>query len=327
MHRSPTEQLAYFVGLYQDRIDPAALARVTLRVKELGLAFDEEELQMIAALDTPEKVQDFLNTQVYYNDDHTTGLIEETASPPRRVLRTALAHCFEGAMLAYTIDYLHEHSPRLVLLEASQDSEHNLVLFRDPKTQLYGANAHSGYAHLDGRPAHYPTIRAVVGSYVPYYYSDYTHDPTDLTLVGYSDPIDLVAKYGTAWMASEEPLWDIYLTYVDDTVALHSLSADSNEAHLYPLIRALKENWIRVNGSGEPTVSVCDLPPRAQELWRAFWRVFRREEIRPRGEARMIEDEFRRLTGTTPLDLEVNAGELASFLRRGSRVEQLLTRR
>lgn len=329
VHRSPAEQLRYFANLYQAEIDPVSYARVVARTRELGLAFSDDELVIIAALDTPDKVQEFLNTRIYYNHDHgaESGTVEETARPPRGVLQTAAAHCFEGALLAYTVDYLHGYSPHLILLEASQDSEHNLILYQDSKTGLYGVNAHSGYANLEGRPAQYPSPRAVAESYIPFYYSDYTHDPRDLTLVGYSDPIDLVARYGTAWMASERPLWDIYSTYIDEAVEFHYLFDGPGEPHLYPLIRAIKEHWIRVDAHGQPFVSVSDLPSQARDLWHAFWRIFHREDIRPRGTAREIEAQFTRLTGTTPLDLEVNTRELASFLKRGYRIEQLLTER
>jgi len=219
----PAEQIQTFVNLYRDAVHPTTLARLTACVCELSLPFTDQELLILAALDTPARVQEFLNTQIYYNNDHASPDLQETAMPPRLVLRTARAHCFEGAMFAYAVNYLHGHHPRLMLLEASQDSEHNLVLYRDPQTGWYGCNAHSAFKCLDGRPAEYKTLRALAESYYPYYYSDRTNDPGDLTLVGYSDPFDLVAKFGVRWMGSLEPLWDIYYTYLDDTITFHYL--------------------------------------------------------------------------------------------------------
>jgi hypothetical protein len=183
--------------------------------------------------------------------------------PPRLVLRTGMAHCFEGATFAYAVNFLHGREPRLVMLEASQDADHNLIVCRDPVTGLYGSNAQSRYPGLVGRPAEYPTIRALAESYVPFYYSDRTLDPKDLTLVGFSEPIDLAAKYGTAWMGSEAPLWDIYYTYVDDTVPFHYFVDDPGRPHLYPAVRALKENWVRLDAAGVPFVSLDDLPAAA----------------------------------------------------------------
>ena len=320
----PDEQVRCFVDLYRDAVNSATRSRLAARVRDLELTFTEDELTILAALDTPARVQEFLNTQVYYNNDHASAELEETAMPLRRVLQTAHAHCFEGAMFAYAVDYLHGHAPRLVLLEASQDSEHNLVLFQDPQTGLYGVNAHSAFPHLDGRPPEYSTVRALAESYYPYYYSDRTNNPNDLTLVGYSDPFDLVAKFGVAWMSAEEPLWEIYYTYLDDTITLHYLFDDSDETHLYPLMQALKSTWIQVDARGCPFVSVSDLPSAAQELWCAFWRAFDRNDPRPLGAAREIEQQFMRLTGTTPIDLQDNAEDLQYFLGAGYRIEQLL---
>ncbi len=323
----PEEQLRSFAALYRSSVNPARAAWFEARCAGLGLRFAEEERVVLAALDTPARVQEFLNERLYYNDDHASVEQEETANPPRRVLQAGAAHCFEGAIFAYAVNFIHGRRPRLVLLEASQDADHNLVVWQDPQTKLYGANAHSRYPRLDGRPAEYPTLRDLAESYVPFYYSDRTLDPKDLSLVGYSDEFDLTAKYGMAWMASEEPLWDIYYTYIDDTRTFHYFSGDAGVPHPYPLIRALEENWIRVGPKGKPRVSLKDLPAGARELWDVFWRAFDpRSGPLPRGRAHEIEREFMRLTGTTSIDLGDNAFDLRFYLAAGYRVGQLLTR-
>lgn len=322
----PQAQIEQFVRLYAGSVDPAVRTRLIERSHALGLDYPPDELLIIAALDTPEKVQDFLNTQVYYNNDHASPEQDETAMSPRRVLQTASAHCFEGAMFAYAVNHLHGHDPRLLLLEASQDSEHNLVLYRDGTTGLFGVNAHSAFTHLDGRPAKYSEIRAIAESYYPYYYSDRTWNPNDVTLVGYSDPFDLTVKFGVEWMSSEAPLWDIYYTYIDDTLSWHYLFDDPNKSHLYPQIKALKNKWIQVDANGRTFVSVQDLPPSALELWHRFWKAHDPRDLRPRGAAREIETQFFKETGTTPIDLNDNAEELGYFLERGYKIEQLLTR-
>ena len=324
----PDERLRAFAGLYRGALSPESMGRLKARADGLGLRFAEDELAVFAALDTPARLQEFLNTELYYNDDHASVEQEETVTPPRLVLRTGMAHCFEGALFAYAVNFLHGHGPRLVMLEASQDADHNIVVWRDPRTGLYGSTAQSRYPGLVGRPAEYPTVRALAKSYVPFYYSDRTLDPRDLTLVGYSEGIDLVGKYGPAWIASEEPLWDIYYTYVDDTVAFHYFSGDPGRPHLYPAVRALEENWVRVDAAGEPFVSLDDLPPGAKQEWNAFWKAYVPEDgPRPRGRAREIEQRFFRLTGTTPIDLEDNAFDLQFYLAAGYRIDQLLTRR
>lgn len=325
VHLAPTDQVKYFADLYQRAVNPVKLAWFKARCVGLGLHFNDDELRVLAALDTPDKVQQFLNQQLYYNNDHAAVELAETALPPRRVLQTGMAHCFEGALFAYAVNYLHDHHPRLVVLEASQDSEHNLVVCRAARTGLYGCNAHSRFPGLDGRRAEYATIRAMAESYTPFYYSDRTMNPNDLTIVGYSDEFDLIAKYGAEWMASEKSLWDIYYTYIDDTWRFHYLRADSGEPHLYPVIRALKENWIRIDAQGKPYVSVRDLPPVAQKLWDDFWRDYGANDgRRPDGAARVIEQEFFRVTGTTPIDLDDNAFDFQFYLEAGYRVEDIV---
>jgi hypothetical protein len=230
-------------------------------------------------------------------------------------------------MFAYAVNFLHGHEPRLVMLESSQDADHNIIVCRDPGTGLYGSNAQSRYPGLVGRPAEYPSIRALAETYVPLYYSDRTLDPADLTLVAYSEEIDLVAKYGAVWMASEEPLWDIYYTYIDESRLFHYFSGDPGRPHLYPAVRALRENWVRVDAQGKPYVSLDDLPAAARVAWRAFWKAYGPADgPRPRGKARELELEFFRLTGTTPIDLDDNTFDLQFYLAAGYRIDQLLTR-
>jgi hypothetical protein len=320
------EKLRELAAPFRDTLAPGARRIFEARCASLGLRFEGDEIVILAGLDTPPKVQDFLDTRLYYNQDHESVEQEETAMPPRLVLGAGKAHCFEGAMFAYAANFLHGHEPRLVMLEASQDADHNLVVWRDPATGLYGANAHSRYPGLVGRPAAYPTVRALAESYAPFYYSDRTSDPKDLTLVGYSDPIDLAARFGTAWMGSRDQLWDLYYTYVDDSVMFHYFVNDPGRPHLYPMVRALKEHWVRLNAEGEPTVSLEDLPAGARREYEAFWKTYDpgRDGPRPRGRAKEIEQAFFELTGTTPIDLDDIAFDLQFFLAAGYRIEQLI---
>jgi hypothetical protein len=322
---TPEERLRELAAPYRDAVGPEALRRFEARCEGLGLRFPGDELVILAALNTPAKVQEFLDTRLYYNDDHASVEQDETAMPPRLVLRTGLAHCFEGAMFAYAVNHLHGHEPRLVMLEASQDADHNLVVCLDRATGLFGANAQSRYPGLVGRAARYPTVRALADSYVPLYYSDRTLDPNDLTLVGYSDPFDLVARFGHAWIGSLEPLWEIYYTYIDAGVTFHYFFDDPGTPHLYPAVRALKENWIRIGPAGRPFVSLEDLPPEAKREWDAFWAAYGPADgPRPRGRAKEIEQAFFRLTGTTPIDLDDNAFDLQFYLTAGYRIGLLL---
>jgi hypothetical protein len=313
---SPEAQLAGFLERW--KAAPGAKERIAAKAAALGLSFSDAELSVLAALDTPPKVQQFLDSEITYNNDHATPDSEETAWTPKQVLAKANGHCFEGAMFAYAVNTLHGHEPRLVLLEASQDSDHNLVLYRDAATGLYGCNAHSAFPKLEGRAPTFKSIRALGESYHPYYYSDRSRDPNDLTLVGYSEPIDLVATHGAAWMASDTDLWDLYFRYVDETAVFHYLFDDSGESHRYPAIRALDEKWIIRGADGKVTVAVQNLPRTAQDLWAPYW-----AEKKAGKPMRELDARFRKLTGLTPVDLDDNARDLQMQLEKGAKIPAL----
>lgn len=338
-HLAPAQQLAYFVQRVRAQIHPASLEKIQTRVRALHLDFSDDEILILAALDNPRRVQWFLDNEIYYNNDHASIEQQETSMSPRMVLRTGLAHCFEGALFAFTVNFLHGFEPRWMLLEGTRDVDHNLVVYQDKHAVRWGCNAHSGYPHLGGRDAEFFTLRELAETYYPYYYSGYTNDPRDLTLIGFSEPVDLTKKFGVEWMAQLEPTWDLYYLLVDDAWTFYRMTPpygeqyrDASETHGYMLIDALKRKWIEVqtfevSETSKVFVNINHLPPRAQNLWHEFWQAFDPAGHLPRGRAAALEGEFFKLTGTTPIDLNFNAEELGYFLEKGYRVEQLLTRR
>jgi len=190
-------------------------------------ALTADELALVGRLDSPERIQAWLADQLQYNFE-ADG---ETAMGPIRVLRTRLAHCFEGAIFAAALFWYHGLPPHLVLLEAPQDFDHNLIVYtRDGKV---GSVSQSRHPELRGKPAVYDSLRELVLAYYPDYYSDWTHDPQDLTLRGFSEPIDL-RKFGAAWVTDPE-VWEIYRTYTEG-VRLEKLfpSGDEDRFYAYP---------------------------------------------------------------------------------------------
>lgn len=326
---TPQAQIAYYVKRVAARVHPVSLERIQTRVRELQLDFSADEIFILAALDNPRRVQWFLNHEVYYNNDHAFEEQEETSLAPRMVLQTGMAHCFEGALLAYTINYLHGFEPRWLLLEGTRDVDHNLVVYQDKHAVRWGCNAHSGYPHLGGRDPEFFTLRELAETYYPHYYSGYTNDPRDLTIIGYSEPVDITPKFGVQWMAQLEPTWDLYYLLVDDTWTFHQMTPPygaqyrhPNETQPYMLFTALKHGWIET--APHVRVNEKNLPPDAQRLWREFWETFNPDDLLPRGRAAELEGEFYRLTGTTPLDLNFNAEELAAFLDKGYTLDRLI---
>jgi hypothetical protein len=167
---------------------------------------DDRELALVRSLDIPEKVQAFLAADVAYNFEPDGA----TAFGPVEVLRQRRAHCFEGAVFAAALLWFHGWEPLVVLLEAPQDFDHNLVVYR--RDGKWGSVSQSRHEELRGKPAQFQSLRELVLSYYPDYYSDWTHDRNDLTLRGFSPPIDLRA-FGSGWITGGG--WHLYFHLLD----------------------------------------------------------------------------------------------------------------
>ena len=185
-----------------------------------GLTPDERTLA--DRLSAPEAIQAFLAEQVSYNFEPDGA----TARGPVEILRRREAHCFEGAIFTAALFWRLGIDPLLVLLEAPQDFDHNLVIYT--RQGKYGCVSQSRHAKLRGKPAIYPSLRDL--AYYPDYTSDWTHDPNELTLRGFSQPIDL-RRYGTAWVTAPE-VWDIYHTFIEG-VPLEKLFPESEADRIY----------------------------------------------------------------------------------------------
>ena len=201
---------------------PAAFPR-----EELRIALGDAQLALVKSLDSPEQVQDFLTREVSYNfePDGTT------AYGPVEVLRRRTAHCFEGAVFAAAMLWYHGWDPLVVLLEAPQDFDHNLVVYR--RDGLWGSVSMSRHEELRGKPPRFASVRELALSYHPDYFSDWTHDRNDLTLRGFSEPIDL-RRFGPGWVASTGA-WHLY-HHLLDGVRLEKLfpAGEQDRYYHYP---------------------------------------------------------------------------------------------
>lgn len=160
--------------------------------------FTEKERALIRRLDTPRKVQRWLDG-LRYNWERDG---KPTLRSLRGVLRTSQAHCLEGAVAAAAILREHGYPPLLLCLEA-RDIDHNLFLFREKG--LWGAVGQSRDPNLKYRPPRYATPRDLAMSYYPYYWHYFTKDVTDLALRGYTR-VNL-ARFGRSWATAEEDLF------------------------------------------------------------------------------------------------------------------------
>ncbi len=128
-------------------------------------ALTTAELAVFRRLNTPEKIQRFLDRDLAYNKEPGGP----TCRSPRRVLRDRTAHCMEGALFGAAALRMIGHPPLLLDLEAVRDDDHVLAVFRS--RGHWGAVAKSNYSGLRYREPVYRTLRELVMSYFEHYYN------------------------------------------------------------------------------------------------------------------------------------------------------------
>ena len=168
--------------------------------KELPAAdfgFTRRELRALRALRTPRGIQRALDAMPYH--------LADTAWSPRRVLRTRTAHCLEGAIFAAAALRVLGFPPLLLDLEAVQDTDHVLAVFR--LRGRWGAIAKSNFSGLRYREPVYRTLRELGMSY----FEGYVNLRGDRTLRAFSRPVSLARfdRTHAGWMTSADDLWFI----------------------------------------------------------------------------------------------------------------------
>ncbi len=158
-----------------------------------GFGLSPGELRTLQSLKTPALIQKFVDALPYE--------YANTARSPKRVLRERKGHCLEGAVLAAAALRVNGHPPLLMDLEAVQDDDHVIALYR--ARGLWGGIAKSNFAGLRFRAPIYRTLRELALSYFEHYYNL----RGERTLRGYSGAVDLSGLDGEAWMTSEKDVW------------------------------------------------------------------------------------------------------------------------
>jgi hypothetical protein len=186
------------------------MAAMPLRSTENG--FDRREWGLLRALNTPEKIQRFLDCDIGYNKE----IGGPTCRSPRRVLRDRVAHCLEGALFAAGALRVLGFPPLLLDLEAIRDDDHVLAIFK--QGAHWGAIAKSNYSGLRFREPVYRNLRELVMSYFEHYYNP----AGEKTLRSYSRPVNLTRFDRISWMTTENDLWIVsdYLFRIPHTPVL-----------------------------------------------------------------------------------------------------------
>jgi hypothetical protein len=153
------------------------------------------ELRRLLAFRSPRGIQRALDDMPYHH--------ASTAWSPRRVLAEGTAHCLEGAAFAAAALRVLGLPPLLLDLEAVQDSDHVIAVFR--VSGHWGAIAKSNFSGLRYREPVYRTVRELVMSY----FEGYLNYRGERTLRAYSRPLDLARfdRRRPGWMTSDRDVW------------------------------------------------------------------------------------------------------------------------
>lgn len=153
------------------------------------------ELRVLRALRTPAGIQRALDAMPYH--------LASTAWSPRQVLTTRTAHCLEGAVFAAAALRVLGFPPLLLDLEAVQDTDHVLAIWREAGG--WGAIAKSNFSGLRFRAPVYRTLRELAMSY----FDGYVNLRGERTLRAYSRPVNL-ARFDRShphWETSDGDVW------------------------------------------------------------------------------------------------------------------------
>lgn len=162
------------------------------------LSFNKKEEALMKKMDTPARVQDFLNS-LEFNFEKGG----ETLQSPLFVLRSGKAHCLEGAILGAYILSLHNFPPLLMHLQSNkEDYDHVVTLFKI--NGLWGALSKTNHGVLRYREPIYKNIRELAVSY----FHEYFLNDGMKTLRKYSAPLNLNI-FEKGWELEENGLWGI----------------------------------------------------------------------------------------------------------------------
>jgi hypothetical protein len=167
----------------------------TKKLTQEASRLDKKEWKSLLKLDTPQKIQDFLDKQPFS--------FENSEDPVSTVLKRGSSHCLEGALLAAAALWAHGGPPLILDLRAEKrDWDHVAALFQ--KNGKWGAISKTNHAVLRYREPIYRDVRELAMSF----FHEYFLKDGKKTLRSFSKPFDL-SKEGTKWLTSKGAVVDI----------------------------------------------------------------------------------------------------------------------
>lgn len=168
------------------------------RREDLGLG--AREFALLARLDSPPRIQAFLNA-IPANHE----LAGETVHSVRAVLQQREAHCIEGALVAACALWVQGEPPLVMHLDCDPcDFPHVVALFR--RGRCWGALSKSNGTWLRYRDPVYRSLRELAMSYFHEYF-----DPRGRkTLRSHSGAYDLRRIAPALWVSNAGACWETH---------------------------------------------------------------------------------------------------------------------
>lgn len=190
--------------------------------------FSRSDARLLARLDAPEKIQDYLDALPINHERNG-----DTCLPVAGSLRLGAIHCIEGAFIAAYALWMRGEPPLLLDFQAHGDDDHVVALFR--RGGHWGAISKSNHIGLRWRDPVYRSLRELAMSY----FHEYTAGGKK-TLRTYSRPFDLRRYDPEIWATGTESCWE--------------LASDLDESRHYALIAPRQAKTLRRRDSFERRV-------------------------------------------------------------------------
>jgi hypothetical protein len=164
--------------------------------RRLHALLTPREHQLFARLDSPQKIQDFLDRLPV-----NFSLEGDTAMSPRRVLNARMAHCAEGAFFAAAALAYHGKRPLLMDIRAlPSDQDHIIALFQE--RGLWGAISKTNHAILRWRDPIYVSARELAMTYA----HEYCLPGGKKSMLSFSRPFSLARYAPRSWVIAPNDL-------------------------------------------------------------------------------------------------------------------------
>jgi len=161
-------------------------------LKDFERVLHKRERKLFLSLGSPVKIQAFLDRILYYDEDLYRS--------PLTVLRKRKACCLDGALFAATALRKIGHPPLIVSLNAENDDDHILAIYK--RNGFFGAVAKSNFVGLRFREPVYRTLRELIMTYFESYYNL----DGKKTLRSYTVPLNLKPFDKIDWMICDDSL-------------------------------------------------------------------------------------------------------------------------